>query len=41
MSVNPPIPPSAWKVNSANFAFSEFSELRIAPVRHKGLCPRR
>ena len=24
---------SAWKVNSANFAMTEFSEVRIAPVQ--------
>src|SRR5688500_13374206 len=25
---------SAWKVNSGNFALTEFSEVRIAPVQH-------
>jgi hypothetical protein len=28
------IHPSAWKVNSANFACTEFYEVRIAPVQH-------
>jgi hypothetical protein len=25
---------SAWKVNSANFAFTEFYEVHMAPVQH-------
>src|SRR5215213_6460662 len=28
------IHPSAWKGNSANFALTEFSEVRIAPVHY-------
>jgi hypothetical protein len=28
-----PIHPSAWKGNSANFAFTEFHEVHLAPVR--------
>jgi hypothetical protein len=30
------IHPSSWKENSANFAFTEFSEVRIAPVVDRG-----
>jgi hypothetical protein len=31
-----PIHRSAWNKNSANFAFTEFSEVRIAPVVDRG-----
>jgi hypothetical protein len=29
-----PIHPSAWKWNSANFAMTDFSEVRVASVPH-------
>jgi hypothetical protein len=35
------IHPSAWKRNSANFAFTEFSEVRIAPVLYPKSLPDR
>ena len=31
------IHPTAWKGNSANFALTEFSEVRIAPIQHRRL----
>ena len=32
-----PIRRSAWKGRSANFAFTGFSEVRIAPAQHEGV----